>query len=163
VAVVLQREEPVGAPVHGEFQNAEELAIHAQASTFATCARAQFATLTVRIPQTERLEVEERYVGQSHPRMRGRCRVQVRRDGDEHGAGRSDALIEETTWVSGNTPRPLCCPVRGSWPHVVCVPTVSATLKKAFTEFHAQSSGWKKFLTTNRATFRPILDPSSCE
>jgi lysophospholipase L1-like esterase len=28
---------------------------------------------------------------------------------------------------------------------------------------HAQSSGWKKFLTTTRATFRPILVPSFCE
>lgn len=28
---------------------------------------------------------------------------------------------------------------------------------------HVQSTGRKKFLATNRATFRPSRDPSSCE
>ena len=27
----------------------------------------------------------------------------------------------------------------------------------------AQSTGWKKFMTTNRPTFRPNLEPSFCE
>jgi hypothetical protein len=43
------------------------LAIHAQASTSGDM-RAQVATFTVGIPQTERLDVEERQIGPSHPR-----------------------------------------------------------------------------------------------
>jgi len=43
-----------------------KLAVHAQANTFLLDMRAQFATFTVRISQTARLEVEERHVDQSH-------------------------------------------------------------------------------------------------
>lgn len=34
---------------------------------------------------------------------------------------------------------------------------------RAYIEFHAHSRGWKKFVTTNRATSRPNLDPCFCE
>jgi hypothetical protein len=65
--------------------------------------RAQFATFTVRSSQTERLEVEERHVGQPHPRMRGRCRVRVRRDGRRAWRGRVRCLIEESQTVAGKS------------------------------------------------------------
>jgi hypothetical protein len=52
--------------------------------------RAQFATYTVRVSQTERLEGEERHVDQLHPRMRGAAGVRVRRDGRRAGRGNAD-------------------------------------------------------------------------
>jgi integrase len=55
--------------VHGEFQNAEEVGDSCTGEHLRDM-RAQVATFTVRISQTERLDVEERQIGQSHPRMR---------------------------------------------------------------------------------------------
>jgi hypothetical protein len=65
-----------GRGVHGEFQSAEEISDSGTGEHLRDM-RAQFATFTVRISQTERLEVEERHVGQSHPRMRGRLSPNV--------------------------------------------------------------------------------------
>jgi hypothetical protein len=71
--------------------------------------RAQFATYTVRVSQTERLEGEERHVDQLHPRMRvllpGSEFVVT---GDERGAGRSDALVEESQTVAGKSRMVVC-------------------------------------------------------
>jgi hypothetical protein len=81
--------------VHGEFQNAEEIGDSCTGEHLRDM-RAQCATLTVRIAQTDRLEVGERIVGQLILECAVAAGSKFVVTGDEHGAGRSDALIEES-------------------------------------------------------------------